>query len=427
MNKPDATYLADSYRFNWPDEEIEIVVDRIREDRSDGLRADIIIRSQRQPRPGLLLAPTNVGLSLPAWRNQVAKAMDEREPDVDWRGAIEQIVWFTNARWREGETVIDFREYTPGEKPRYLLRPYLEAGNAHVLFAMGGTGKSLFAMAIAVSVASGLPVLGQEPDTTGPVLYLDWEADEATHYYRMMAICRGIGLDAPPPIHYRRQYASLTESAPDLRRRIAGVGAVLVVHDSFGAARGGEPESADSTIKAFNAARSLNTTNLFIDHVTKAADTADKPFGSVYTHNLARQSWGMIASDNTADTAIALINHKSNNGRRGARLAYAVHMDNDEDELPWMIKYIPTDITKIRDLAGKSTARDAITAVMRQANHAMPIDELFAAVSLDMGSKAPPTESALRALLHKYKDSFVPVHPDDSRRVLWGLRSSVPP
>lgn len=424
MNRPSVTYLPDSYRFVWGDDGIQIVVDRLREDRSDGLRADIIVESSRPPSPGLLLAPTNVGLSQPTWRSTVSKSLLEREPALDWRGALEQVVYLTSQRWRQGEGVVDFRSFIPGERPRWLLRPYIEHGNASVLFAMGGTGKSLFAMALAVSIASGQPILGIEPDDVGPVLYLDWESDAETHFRRMMAICRGAGIDdVVPPVHYRRQYASLYESAPDLRRLVAEIGAKMVIVDSFGAARGGEPESADTTIKGFNAARSLGVSSLFVDHVTKAADEPDKPFGSIYTHNLARLSWGMVAAEQGDHQAIAVINHKSNNGRRGGRYGFNVYLDQDEDEQPWSIRYIPTDVTKMRDLAGKVSVRDATVAIMREYNRVMVVEDLLEALRVDMGGRAPTNEGALRAMLNKHKDLFTQVELTGSRRSGWGLLS----
>lgn len=426
MQKPAATYLPDSYRFNWPDDGVQIVIDRIREDRSDGLRGDLIVESSRPPSPGLLLAPTNIGLTQPTWRNTVSKALSDREPSLDWRGALEQVVYLTSQRWRQGEGVVDFRDFIPGERPRWLLRPYIERGNASVLFAMGGTGKSLFAMACAVSVASGHPILGVDPDDSGPVLYLDWESDAETHFRRMMAICRGVGIDDDiPPVHYRRQYASLYESAPDLRRLVAEIGAVLVVVDSFGAARGGEPESADTTIKGFNAARSLGVSTMFIDHVTKAADEPDKPFGSVYTHNLARLSWGMVGADKDDYTSIALINHKSNNGRRGGRYGFNVYLDQDEDEQPWSIRYNPTDVTKIRELAGKVSVKDSAIAVLKDYNRAMSIEDLLEALRVDMGQRAPTNEAALRATLNKYKDVFTQAEIPGTRRMAWALLSRV--
>ena len=51
---------------------------------------------------------------------------------------------------------------------------------------------------------------------------------------------------------------------------------------------------AETTIRTFNAARSLGIPVLFTDHVTNAEASngeAKKPFGSAYTWNLARSVW----------------------------------------------------------------------------------------------------------------------------------------
>src|SRR5207302_780505 len=65
----------------------------------------------------------------------------------------------------------------------------------------------------------------------------------------------------------------------------------FVVIDSWGAARVGEAESSDLTIRAFHAARSLAVPWMAIDHLPKNAHDKSKPFGSVYTHNLAWLTW----------------------------------------------------------------------------------------------------------------------------------------
>jgi RecA-family ATPase len=79
---------------------------------------------------------------------------------------------------------------------------------------MGGTGKSFFGLALGVTQATGWPVLGELDGEPGPVLYLDWEADEGTHAERLAAITLGADVPEAPAIYYRRMVASLKESAP---------------------------------------------------------------------------------------------------------------------------------------------------------------------------------------------------------------------
>ncbi len=188
-------------------------------------------------------------------------------------------------------------------------------------------------------------------------------------------------------VHYRRQVASLETSVRELRRQIADLGIGLVIVDSLGAARGGEPESADLTIRTFNALRSLEVPALCLDHVTKAAgNDASKSFGSVYSHNLARLSWSMDKSQQEGqDPTIVLVNRKRNNGRLLPRMAFRVRVEQDEDESLTAVCYQRVDLVDT-DLAPKyAPAWTRVWAALRRGF--LTADELAAELP-DMSADA---------------------------------------
>lgn len=421
MTKPVATYLGDTYRFQWEAEGIEIVLDRIAEDGKAGPKGELTISLSRPGQTGHLHGPTRFNLTAASTRAQLVKTMEARMPDVMWYDIFEQFCHYSLRRWRDGNPILDLTCVPPREQPRFLLDPFIEQGGVTILFADGNTGKSSFALALAVTVATGMPVLGVRPATVTNVLYLDWEADADSHAERMRALA---GSDVPADaVHYRREVASLHESAPTLRRRIGELGIGLVVVDSLGASRGGEPESADTTIKTFNAIRSLEVPALCIDHVAKNATDNSKPFGSVYSYNLARLVWRMEKTQQEDDehSTIALTNTKNNNGKLQRRQGFNVQFENNELGRPLAIVYTPCDIRDVPEFVSKLTEREQIISVLRVNRQPMTATEIALALEAD-GSRIP--DKHIRPVLSRYEGrDFVRFNNDGQRDYVWALKA----
>lgn len=363
--KPELVIEGDVYRFSWPSG-IEAELERFAEHR-DELTAEITIRSSRPPRQGLLHS-ARLNLVSTQARRTLAQELAKRDGDLDWAGMVEQLCFIARERWRRGEPPIDMRFYERKERSRWLLEPFVERGGPTVLFADGGTGKSLLALAMAVSVATGRSVIGRPHGDPCAVLYADFETDADTLDERLGAVLAGAGVDERPPIFYKRLAASVPEAAATLRREVAEHGVGFVVIDSLGAARGGEPESADFTIRLFNAARSLGVPWLGVDHVTKAAgNDSTRPFGSTYTHNLARLSWSVDKSQEEAASSlvVALRNHKRNNGRLLPQRGYRIEFETAEDERLVSMRFRAAELTEVPELAAKLPLKQRILAELR--------------------------------------------------------------
>ena len=425
MNTPLAKYLADKYLFRFQDEQVDVLMERLHEVKTGDLTAEIEVRCSRDA-PNALIHQTRLNLISTRSRADVIRALGNRIPEsqIDWTAALEYTCHLAIKHWREGDPVLDMWEIEPGCGPRFLLDPYVERGGATILFADGGLGKSLFGLAIAYAVASGIPIIGRAVTAACPVLYLDWEADGETHRDRLHAIAEGAGLGKPPnTIHYRRQYASLAEVAPHVRRIIAEEHIGFVVVDSLGAARGGEPESADTTIRLFNGARSWEVPWTGIDHVTKnGGDGQAKPFGSVYTHNLARLTWSMEKVEEQSDgMMIALTNHKSNNGRLKGRRAYSVQLRQDENERPTWIHYESTDPRELPNAFADMKNPQRIAEILRR-NGKLELDDIGLALT---EAGYPIKEDTLRVALYQHPKEFS--HWTAGGKTWWGLLATNAP
>lgn len=326
------TVGGDVYRLAWPCG-IEAEVERISEHR-DELTAEVTIRSSRAPDPGLLHS-ARVNLMSTRARADVARALAQRDGELDWSALIEQMCFLVRERYREGEPTIDIRTHERAAQARHLVEPFIDRVGATTLAAHGGSGKTTIATAIAVTAATGTPVLGRLHTAPTPVLYCDWETDADTFQQVLDAILVGATIRERPAIFYRHMVGSLHESAAALRRVVARTGAGLVVCDSLGFARGGEPENAEATLRAFTAARSLGVPVLFTDHVTnvEAQGEAKKPFGSAYTWNASRVVWTMdkVQDEGEDIITVALVNRKRNTGRLTPRLGLRLEFDNAAD------------------------------------------------------------------------------------------------
>jgi hypothetical protein len=363
--KADFKVIGDVYRFEWGTG-IEAELERFSEHRDD-LSAEVTFHSTRQPHPGMLHS-ARLNLMSTQTRTSLVKTLSLREPDLDWGGMVEAMCFRAREQYRGGDPSIDMREYQRTVSSRWLVEPFVELGGPTILFADGGTGKSLTALSIAVTASCTASVIGRLHGEPVPVLFLDYETDADTFDERLAALVRGAGARERPPIFYRRMTASLPEAAATIRREITKLGVGFVVVDSLGAARAGEPESADMTIRLFNAGRSLGVPWLGVDHVTKASgNDSTRPFGSTYTHNLARLTWGADKAQEEGENTIvlALRNHKRNNGRFLPRTGFRIDFQNtDIDEL-LTVQFRSTDLTDVPGLAEKMPLRTRILAALR--------------------------------------------------------------
>lgn len=408
----EETYYGDTYQFQW-DIGIAIEMARFTESSRDGLGCEIAVTSSLPPKPGLLHHARFNLMSTQA-RKTLATALDARVEGIDFSGLLEYACWHAIQQWRDGDPIINLWDVPPRATPRMLVDPFIEHGGPTTLYGDGGTGKSLIAMALALTVTAAIPLLGPVPPSVqGPVLYLDWETDEYIHSERLQALSRGYhGTLLPAPMHYRRQQSSLTESASYIKREVARLGVVLVIADSLGAARGGDADSADLTIRTFNAARAFGCPVLFVDHLPKNAKDRTKPFGSVFTHNLSRITWFAEKGGAGPGLVVGLTNQKANNGPLAPRLGYRVALEVDEQKT---LKVATFTATRPPAPEGQRKAGEKVVAVLgEEPDRGLSYDDLERLT----GEKPATLRSAMQRMGNEVKkqgNRFFLVRPEEFR------------
>jgi hypothetical protein len=209
----------------------------------------------------------------------------------------------------------------PIQDPAYVVRPVLVKDVPTILFAKEGTGKSTLAAGLAVSVATGLPLLeGWDVENPCPVLVLDWETSQEDWNAHIAYISMGLGVAPPDNIYYRHMAQPITKDIKQTAKMITDKGIGLVVVDStMMAGPSGGSEAAEGALELFRALRMLNTTTLLVDHLNKQTASGDgaRPYGSVYKPALARATFELWEGDPPAtveeDTQYLVLSHRKAN------------------------------------------------------------------------------------------------------------------
>jgi hypothetical protein len=179
-----------------------------------------------------------------------------------------------------------------GMPPDQLADPFLTAEGPTVIYARGGTGKGLMAcLLIKRIVAAGYLVM-----------VVDYEGHEREWGSRL----RGLGLteDELAHVHYRAPFApdwtaptgSLATSADAIREDAERLGVTYLVVDSYSVAtsNGDTMGGEQAAREYFGALARIGLPSLTIAHVRgDSGRFPERPFGSVFVHNLARETWAV--------------------------------------------------------------------------------------------------------------------------------------
>jgi hypothetical protein len=215
----------------------------------------------------------------------------------------------------------------------WLVADFIPEGLPALLYGNGGSAKSYLAMLAGLAVAAGVPWLGK-PTVQRPVLYADFELDEAEQHRRARRLAIGLGL---PDVPEAFEYVQLADLSPQdaeavLLDWVAANPNGLVILDSVGAAATADLEKAQAVVQVFRGLRSLNPGGLLlVDHQSKlqaGQDYRDKtPFGSVYKYNLSRVVWQSELVESQPGEAWVVIRNVKNNlgplqGEIGVKLSF---------------------------------------------------------------------------------------------------------
>lgn len=402
MSKPEIEIVGGLYRFTWPESEIVIELDRLRESR-DGLRAELTVMTTRPGVPSHLL-DRHINLMSETSHLSLEKRLNNRWNGINWGDMLEQACVMAKREHRKGEPLSLVGSLPPRERPKHRVYPLLLESEANMIFGPGGSGKSKFACLLSLLVQSGKPYCGLRP-IQGNVLYLDYETcrEECDETLKMLKA--GMGFEEDINISYRYCSQPLWADVPELLKKVAECEADMLVIDSVGSACGGEPESAEIVLNYFMALRSLKVTTLSIDHVAHKGE--GRPFGSVYKINNARSVWELkkIQEPGESTLKIDLHHRKINAGKLQKPLGFQFEFSEDED----IIFVSPFDVAADAETSVHLPLGQRILYVLRHGW--MPVKD----IAEELGEK----EDRVRTRLHELKGKRQVTQEGSN----WGLMS----
>ena len=420
----DLSVYGDTYKVTWPKSIASLTVDGLR-DSSWGVEGMVTVSIAAGDKERNLWGPVKVTLTKTGDIMQLGRSLFEQCPmeSPSWASMLRDAFGAVLTHWRDGTAPIPLADIPEPDGPRYLISDFLLEHQTTMLAAEGASGKSYFALALAVSVASGIPLLGGRlaPWESAPVLYIDWETDGATQSERVHRICRGLGLmDVPANLHYWRAYRSLMDMSRAIKRRAAELEAGLVIIDSIAPACGAEMEKSDTAIRALNAISELYpATRLVISHLSKAnregrASDAT-PFGSIFFRELPRGGWTLTRTqlEDSDEVQCALMHTKVNMGKKLAPIAYRMTFRDDD---PTAVEFHRMALEDNADLADHASLPRRIIALMRSERRQLPAMEIAELLGVPAAN--------VRTTLNRLKGNGDVVSLGEAKATTWALAAS---
>ena len=221
------------------------------------------------------------------------------------------------------------------EPPRrdWLVSDLVPEGTVTTWFGDDGTGKSVLALALALSVASGQPFLDR-PAKHGVVLYIDTEFDQDEFVRRAYQLARGMGHSAPPAgvIYYRTRYSLTTPGGQrDIARLVERYHPTLVVLDSITLGTYTDDlKEAAAAVTLMEFLQRLPTTVLALDHIPKpppgASQAYARPWGSFAKRAKTRHA--VLITPSEAGGVVLRVT-KSNLARPGTMVGADITWESD--------------------------------------------------------------------------------------------------
>jgi len=235
---------------------------------------------------------TNVSLLDYSTKRRLIEVLSEKTDDfaqISWGTIINQAFDAIIDLHREGTPAIEMTDLHINESPRsFFVNPFFVKGASNMVYAKGGSGKSMFSLLTCVLVDRGISTAGISA-VKGNVIWLDWEEESSVFKNRLYAIQKGLGLTDPEKsgILWKRMDRSLPDEIDEVATIVADIGSpTYLVIDSLSAAIDGSANDDESIKRYFNALRTLGegTTSVTIDHTNKAGEL----YGSSMKHNRTR-------------------------------------------------------------------------------------------------------------------------------------------
>lgn len=410
MEEPTLQENAGIYVLTWPHAHLRIRVDRIK-NKHETLSGEISILSEQPASPGLL-HQARLNLSSTGARDKLIKVLHGRWDIPDWEQIIELTCLRVIQHLRLGNPVVPYAEMRQREHELYFCQPFLLNRQANLMYGEGGSGKSFFATYLSVLASFGLTDSRTSlTATTGNVLYLDWETDEAEVSERIAGIVMGMDSERTDGgFYYRACDLRLVDDIEAIQRICVEHAIQLVVVDSVGLACG-EVMEPSPVIEYFRALRTLHITTLSIDHIRKNHESGkSSAFGSIYKMNLARSVWEIrsLPTQDHDDLIMGLYHKKVNHGTLQHAKGFKISIQEG------FTKFFPQDLAEVEQLAAGVDLKFRLRTLLLSGS--LSKQELFEKLNPDNEKDGVKLDS-IRKALERNDSLFIKMGES------WGLKT----
>ena len=314
--------------FRWEREGIDGVVTNLEQAKSGEVSCFIRFKSDTF---GTVLPRRHLNLTADRTVTSLVNTLNRRTSEAfQWERIMDHVSEMCDLKLTQGKPAT-WIGYDPNvEAPEAIIAPFIHANEATILSADGGTGKTTFANAVLLTYSTGAPVVpGLTVPEPAPALFLDWEGNPSVHRFLTTRLLAGVGERTTEALLYMQCRGRLIEQVDHIHKTIDEYGIKLIVVDSASWACGGDAESMETVSYYERALSDIGCASLNLAHTAKHSDQ-NKPFGSVFWHNMARSSWQMRQLREETDSIhVALFHRKSNYHQRHAPLGYRINFSNN--------------------------------------------------------------------------------------------------
>ena len=328
-------------------------------DKSEGIWTEVTVEylfqgTDEEP----IIEFENINLLSNTWMNKngMLEQITYRDQTFAWQEGIRSVVRASIRQHRTAASSHEFltRADPDKEETPFLIEPLVSSTGLTLWYSPPNAGKSMNALAVAVSVATGYPVFGHVPTKVGTVIYVDAEDDIIAHRIRLNAILKEIGWDGDdPPIIYFSMKGRFRDAVRPLKSLIREHEAALVIVDSIGQVRNADASDGGATIVLMNQLNSLPVPVLGIDHVTKednrsiARGRVDSPdavmaIGSQFSTASARLGWFFqhMTTSTAMHVKFNIHNTKHNHVAKQDTMSLDIKFVNNDRGLMTNLKFI---------------------------------------------------------------------------------------
>lgn len=364
---PDVDRQGDTWVITWQEHAVGVGIERLRETR-ESLKAELTVSNESA---GRVLGPNTVDLLSARSQAEFANACAKRVnglSEEQWRGIVVHACAAVARDYRKPTPTVSLASVPDDGPVKYLIPQLVPLSETTLMYGDGESAKSLLAIRIAFSVATGQDVPWGHEVTIGNVLYCDWETNQSTVAARLRRIAKGMQTAVPENIFYKQCFRSLDDELGDIREQIARKHIALVIIDSIGFAASGALVEDQTARTVMNSLRQMTpATRLVIAHVSKSdaiSTSTRRPFGSAFFWNGMRSGIEITRSeeavaDNVID--IGIYHRKSNDGRHARPMGASVIFGDDNS-----IIFEDTELNDVPDLAARAPLAQRIRALLKR-------------------------------------------------------------